>query len=65
MAKKKDIVIPETEQPKVDMIGVRVSKGDKQIIETYCKTKNYRPSAFMRVLALGHIKNDEDYLDEA
>ena len=51
--------IPEIEEPKIHTMGFKVSEKDKKLIEAFCKKKNYRPSAFMRVSILMAIKNDE------
>lgn len=54
---EQDLKIPEIEEPKTSMVGFKVSENDKELIDEFCKERNYRVSAFCRVAVLTHMKN--------
>ncbi len=51
--------IPEIDTPKTKSITFKCSDEEKEIIEKFCKSKNFRVSAFCRVACMLHIKKDK------
>ena len=56
----KDPRIPEIDEPKIHMMGFRVSLSDKKLIEDFAAENNYRLSAMMRVAVLSYIRDHKN-----